>query len=202
MIIGLTGGIASGKTFCSDFFQAKGVPLVDADVIAREIVQKGEPLLEQLKALLGKEVLLSDGQLNRAWLRRQIFADECLKKQVNDLMHPLIRERAQQQLAVAESQAAWVMYSVPLLFENALEMICHAVIVVDILPDLQISRGAMRDGVTEADIRRIMTAQLSREHRLSRANFVIDNSGLQAQTRLQCADLYRQIHHLSSVSIL
>lgn len=194
MIIGLTGGIASGKTFCSDFFQAKGVPLVDADVIAREIVQKGEPLLEQLKALLGKEVLLSDGQLNRAWLRRQIFADECLKKQVNDLMHPLIRERAQQQLAVAESQAAWVMYSVPLLFENALEMICHAVIVVDILPDLQISRGAMRDGVTEADIRRIMTAQLSREQRLSRANFVIDNSGSQAQTRLQCADLYRQIY--------
>lgn len=202
MIVGLTGGIASGKTFCSDFFQAKGVPLVDADVIAREIVQKGEPLLEQLKALLGKEVLLSDGQLNRAWLRRQIFADECLKKQVNDLMHPLIRERAQQQLAVAESQAAWVMYSVPLLFENALEMICHAVIVVDILPDLQISRGAMRDGVTEADIRRIMTAQLSREQRLSRANFVIDNSGLQVQTRLQCADLYRQIHHLSSVSVL
>lgn len=194
MIIGLTGGIASGKTFCSDFFQAKGVPLVDADVIAREIVQKGEPLLEQLKALLGKEVLLSDGQLNRAWLRRQIFADECLKKQVNDLMHPLIRERAQQQLAVAESQAAWVMYSVPLLFENALEAVCHAVIVVDILPDLQISRGAMRDGVTEADIRRIMTAQLSREQRLSRANFVIDNSGLQAQTRLQCADLYRQIY--------
>lgn len=194
MIIGLTGGIASGKTFCSDFFQAKGVPLVDADVIAREIVQKGEPLLEQLKALLGKEVLLSDGQLNRAWLRRQIFADECLKKQVNDLMHPLIRERAQQQLAVAESQAAWVMYSVPLLFENALEMICHAVIVVDILPDLQISRGAMRDSVTEADIRRIMTAQLSREQRLSRANFVIDNSGSQAQTRLQCADLYRQIY--------
>lgn len=202
MIIGLTGGIASGKTFCSDFFQAKGVPLVDADVIAREIVQKGEPLLEQLKALLGKEVLLSDGQLNRAWLRRQIFADECLKKQVNDLMHPLIRERAQQQLAVAESQAAWVMYSVPLLFENALEAVCHAVIVVDILPDLQISRGVMRDGVTEADIRRIMTAQLSREQRLSRANFVIDNSGLQAQTRLQCADLYRQIHHLSSVSVL
>lgn len=194
MIIGLTGGIASGKTFCSDFFQAKGVPLVDADVIAREIVQKGEPLLEQLKALLGKEVLLSDGQLNRAWLRRQIFADECLKKQVNDLMHPLIRERAQQQLAVAESQAAWVMYSVPLLFENALEMICHAVIVVDILPDLQISRGAMRDGVTEADIRRIMTAQLSREQRLSRANFVIDNSGSRVQTRLQCADLYRQIY--------
>lgn len=202
MIIGLTGGIASGKTFCSDFFQAKGVPLVDADVIAREIVQKGEPLLEQLKALLGKEVLLSDGQLNRAWLRRQIFADECLKKQVNDLMHPLIRERAQQQLAVAESQAAWVMYSVPLLFENALEAVCHAVIVVDILPDLQISRGAMRDGVTEADIRRIMTAQLSREQRLSRANFVIDNSGPQAQTHLQCADLYRQIHHLSSVSVL
>lgn len=202
MIIGLTGGIASGKTFCSDFFQAKGVPLVDADVIAREIVQKGEPLLEQLKALFGKEVLLSDGQLNRAWLRRQIFADECLKKQVNDLMHPLIRERAQQQLAVAESQAAWVMYSVPLLFENSLEAVCHAVIVVDILPDLQISRGAMRDGVTEADIRRIMTAQLSREQRLSRANFVIDNSGLQAQTRLQCADLYRQIHHLSSVSVL
>lgn len=202
MIIGLTGGIASGKTFCSDFFQAKGVPLVDADVIAREIVQKGEPLLEQLKALFGKEVLLSDGQLNRAWLRRQIFADECLKKQVNDLMHPLIRERAQQQLAVAESQAAWVMYSVPLLFENALEAVCHAVIVVDILPDLQISRGAMRDGVTEADIHRIMTAQLSREQRLSRANFVIDNSGLQAQTRLQCADLYRQIHHLSSVSVL
>lgn len=194
MIIGLTGGIASGKTFCSDFFQAKGIPLVDADVIAREIVQKGEPLLEQLKALLGKEVLLSDGQLNRPWLRRQIFADECLKKQVNDLMHPLIRERAQQQLAVAESQAAWVMYSVPLLFENALEAVCHAVIVVDILPDLQISRGAMRDGVTEADIRRIMTAQLSREQRLSRANFVIDNSGPQVQTRLQCADLYRQIY--------
>lgn len=202
MIIGLTGGIASGKTFCSDFFQAKGIPLVDADVIAREIVQKGEPLLEQLKALLGKEVLLSDGQLNRAWLRRQIFADECLKKQVNDLMHPLIRERAQQQLAVAESQAAWVLYSVPLLFENALETACHAVIVIDILPDLQISRGAMRDGVTEADIRRIMTAQLSREQRLSRANFVIDNSGSQVQTRLQCAGLYRQIHHLFSVSIL
>lgn len=194
MIVGLTGGIASGKTFCADFFQAHGVPVVDADKLAREVVQKGSPLLAQLVTTFGAEVLLPDGNLNRAWLREQMFADEAVKRAVNALMHPAIRHRAEQALAEAQLQAAWVLYVVPLLFENQLDSACDAVIVVDVMPELQLSRGVARDGVSEEQMRSIMAAQSSREEKLSRAHFVIDNSGSQAQTQQQCQHL---LAHLS-----
>lgn len=197
MIIGLTGGIANGKSFCADYFREKGVPVVDADVIAREVVQSGSPLLAELQACLGAEVLLEDGAINRAWLREQMFADERIKQQVNALMHPFIRERAQIQLAQASVQAPWVLYSVPLLFENRLDSVCAAVIVIDVPPSLQISRGTARDGVSERQIRSIMAAQLPREEKLRRAHFVIDNSGSRENTLSQCAILYSQLHDLS-----
>lgn len=196
MIIGLTGGIASGKSFCTDFFQEKGVPVVDADVIAREVVRSGSPLLAELKTCLGEAVLLADGRLNRAWLREKMFADENIKRQVNALMHPFIRKRAEAQLMQAAAQAPWVLYSVPLLFENALDTLCAAVIVVDVPPLLQISRGVQRDGVSEEHIRAVMAAQLPRAEKLRRAQFIIDNSGSRSDTRCQCAALYAQLHSL------
>lgn len=202
MIIGLTGGIASGKTFCSDFFQSQNVVLVDADVIAREIVQIGSPVLAQLHQLLGEQVLCADGQLNRAWLREQIFADERIKQQVNALMHPAIRERAEYQLSVAQESASWVLYSVPLLFENGLDAECDAVIFVDILPTLQLHRAMMRDGVSEEQIRRIVAAQMPRLEKLRRAHYVIDNSGSKAQTLAQCEALFHYFNTLFSMRIL
>lgn len=202
MIIGLTGGIASGKTFCSEFFQAHHIPVVDADVIAREIVQAPSPVLTQLHQLLGEQVLCADGQLNRAWLRERIFADERVKQQVNALMHPAIRERAEQQLIAAQKNSSWVLYSVPLLFENQLNVICDAVIFVDVLPALQISRAIARDKVSEQQIRSIISAQMPRLEKLRQAHYIIDNNGTREQTLAQCKALLDQFTFLSSMRIL
>ncbi len=175
MIIGLTGGIGCGKTTISDEFARLGITIVDADVIARQVVEPGTPGLEQLIQRFGIDMLHPDGTLNRTALRNIIFTDPSLTQWVNALLHPLIRTKMLAQLK--QSQSSYTILSVPLLFENNLDKLCDRVIVVDINHDTQIARITKRDSTTEENAEAIIKAQIDRPTRLKQADDIIDNSG-------------------------
>lgn len=172
-MVGLTGGIGSGKTTVANLFAAHGVCLVDADVIARDVVAVGSDGLAAISHHFGAEVLLADGSLNRPWLRQTIFADAVAKAWLNALLHPLIRQEILQQLAHAQSD--YVLLVAPLLIENGLTALTDQVLVVDVLPETQIRRTAMRDGVPDTQVAAILAAQCSREQRLAAASQIINN---------------------------
>lgn len=172
-IVGLTGGIGSGKSTVATLFADNGITLVDADVVARQVVAPGSPALAAIAEHFGRTVLQADGQLNRAALRLQVFSDEAARQWLNQLLHPLIREQMQQQLAAATSP--YVLWVVPLLLENGLNQDCDRVLVVDAPADTQRQRVLARDASADADA--IMARQLSRRERLAAADDIIDNSG-------------------------
>lgn len=178
LIIGLTGGIGSGKSTVSAFFKKLNVSVVDADIVAREVVQKGQPALAQISDYFGPDILI-DGELDRAALRQLIFADEQKKTWLNELLHPIIRERMLQQLAQANGD--YVILEAPLLLENKLQVYCEHVVVVDIDEQLQIKRASARDNSSSEQIKAIINSQIGRQQRLQQADFVIDNSGLSLQ---------------------
>lgn len=186
MILGLTGGIASGKTFCSNWFAEQGVAIVDADIIAREVVLPGSDGLKALHALLGDDILQSHNILDRAVLRKKMFEDDILKQQVNSILHPKIRVLAQKQLSSLLKKHSFAIYSAPLLFESGSDRFCDFIITVDLPVILQILRGSIRDNVSQSDIEKIIKVQTSREERLTQSHFVIDNSGSPANTIEQC----------------
>lgn len=173
-VVGLTGGIGSGKTTVSDLFVTRQIVVVDADLVAREVVAPGEPLLAELANTFGSSILQSNGSLNRAALRQLIFSDVSKKERLNQLMHPAIRERLLAQLA--EASSAYVILSAPLLFENQLDAYCHRTLLVDVPESVQIERTIQRDGVDLAQVHAIIASQWSRQQRLDKATEVIDNS--------------------------
>lgn len=172
-IVGLTGGIGSGKSTIADLFAQLGVPVVDADIVAREVVAPGSPLLAQIVAYFGAHILLANGELDRAKLRQCIFACEQDKHWLNQLLHPAIRQTMLQQLA--QQQAPYVLWVVPLLIENQLMTYCDRILVVDVLPETQLARVKQRDQNDETLIKQIMAAQVSRSQRLAVADDVITN---------------------------
>lgn len=172
-IVGLTGGIGSGKSTIADLFAELGVPLVDADVVAREVVAKGSPLLAEICAHFGEQVLNEQGELNRAALREIVFQNPQETQWLNALMHPAIRAEMQRQLAA--QTAPYTLFVVPLLIENKLTALCDRVLVVDVSVETQLARAALRDSNNIAQIQRIMNAQVSREERLKWADEVINN---------------------------
>lgn len=190
LVIGVTGGIGSGKTTVTDAFRERGIQVVDADVIAREVVAEGEPVLELLRERFGEHVLLPNGKLNRAWLRQRIFNDAEAKKFVNQLLHPLIRQRLTEQLTAARTP--YVMLSAPLLLENGLDAYCHRVLVVDVDEATQLARTQARDKVPKQQVQQIIAAQISRKERLKKADDVIDNCGTLAELLAQIEPLHQQ----------
>ncbi|MBE2897514.1 dephospho-CoA kinase [Pasteurellaceae bacterium 20609_3] len=172
-VVGLTGGIGSGKSTIADLFVALGVLVIDADVAAREVVAKGSTALSRIAEHFGQDVLNSDGTLDRAALRAKVFNDKAQTSWLNDLLHPLIREKMLSDLnAVRAPYALWV---VPLLFENQLEVFCDRTLVVDVSRETQIERATRRDSNKRAQIEKIMAAQIDRETRLTKADDVINN---------------------------
>lgn len=198
MIIGLTGGIASGKSLCSDFFAAHGCTVIDADIVAREVVAKGEAGLLQLVDALGSGILTEEGELNRRALREMIFTDAQVKARVESILHPLIRSRIEAQMRA--SSTAITVLAVPLLFENQLDKACTLTVVVDVPVDVQLTRGSARDSTTREKMQRIIAAQLARETRIARANYIIDNSGSSAATLRQCNALLNRLQKLVSAT--
>ncbi|MGI2173897.1 dephospho-CoA kinase [Shewanella ulleungensis] len=188
-VVGLTGGIASGKTTVANLFAAYGIQLVDADVIAREVVQKGSKGLTIITEHFGNEILLPDGQLDRAALRSKVFNNEAQRLWLNSLLHPMIRQTMLEQ--VNTSTSAYVIMVVPLLFENQLDSLVTTTLVVDISPELQISRTMQRDGVSLQQVEHILASQMSRQQRIDKADHIIDNQGDINLLRSQVARLHQ-----------
>ncbi|TDQ58140.1 dephospho-CoA kinase [Mesocricetibacter intestinalis] len=190
-IVGLTGGIGSGKSTVAEQFVKLGAALVDADVVARQVVEKGSPALAEIKTYFGRGILTESGELNRGLLRELVFANEQARHWLNNLLHPLIREEMQRQLG--QQQSPYVIFAVPLLIENRLNDLCDRILVVDVNPETQLARAARRDKNKLEQIRRIMQAQISREQRLAFADDVIDNNQELADSQ---DSLQRQIANL------
>ena len=197
MIIGLTGGIGSGKSTVARAFEALGAAWVDADDVAREIVLPGEPALLAIKQHFGEQVIYSDGTLNRAALREIIFQSPEQRLWLESVTHPNIRERIMQHLTQLKAQGApYVLLVSPLLFESGQNALVDRTIVIDVPQALQVARTLQRDGVSESQVHAILAAQLPREQRLAQADDVIDNSRDHASMMAQVAKLDQRYRHL------
>ena len=194
LIIGLTGGIGCGKSTVSSFFSELHVAIVDADIVARQVVTKGQPALQKIAQHFGREIL-TDGELNRSLLREMIFQDNSQREWLNALLHPLIRSRIVS--ALAEAKGKYVLLEAPLLFENGLDVLTDYNLVVDLEPALQIKRASARDGVSLNSIKAIIAKQIDRKQRLQQADFVIDNNNVSLESlKSRVIDLDRQFKAL------
>jgi dephospho-coA kinase len=193
-VVGLTGGIGSGKSTIAELFAELGVPIVDADLVARQVVEKGSPLLAEIAAHFGPEILLEDGTLNRAALREKIFANEMQKHWLNQLLHPAIRHEMLRQLAA--QQAPYCIFMVPLLIENNLTALCQRILVIDVLEHTQVERAGQRDNNQVEQIKRIMQSQVSRQERLKYADDVINNNEDLIAGLPQLKQKVLDLHHL------
>ena len=189
-LVGLTGGIGSGKSAAARHFSAQGIHVVDADDAARWVVEPGEPGLHGLVDRFGGRILQPDGQLDRAALRQKIFSDTKQRLWVEQLLHPLIRKALADNLAAATSEYA-ILVS-PLLIERGQYQQMQRVLVVDVPEALQVQRVLQRDGVTEQQVQAIVQAQLSREERLRHADDVIVNDGSLQLLEQQVMQLHQQ----------
>ena len=178
-IVGLTGGIGSGKSTVANLFNQLGIPSVDADIVARQIVAKGSPLLAKITAHFGPQLLTTEHTLNRPLLRQLIFNEPTAKQWLDSVMHPAIRTEMLSQLAQLPP-APYVLLIAPLLLENKLDSLVNRVLVVDITERNQLSRTLSRDGVSAGasaeQVQAIIASQISRPERLALADDVIDNN--------------------------
>lgn len=181
MVVGLTGGIGSGKTAVSDWFASQGIDVVDADVISRSITAKDSSTLQRLKDNFGDWIVAPTGELDRSALRQYVFDHPQALTQLNAITHPAIRTRIIQELEQASSD--YVILSVPLLLESikdddkGLSALCQRILVVDVPPSLQLERASRRDDQSKQHIQAIIDKQIDRHKRLSLADDVVDNSG-------------------------
>jgi dephospho-CoA kinase len=192
--IGLTGGIASGKSTVADLFAARGATVLDTDVIAREIVEPGRPALGALVNALGVGILDEAGRLDRAAMRRRLFEDATTRRDVEALLHPAILSELERQ--ARQARGPYQVFVIPLLVENRLDKVVDRVLVVDCSEEEQMRRLMARDGEDRESALRMLAAQASREQRLASADDVIDNGGPAADLTAQVAALdlkYRQL---------
>ncbi|MGI2191934.1 dephospho-CoA kinase [Shewanella baltica] len=194
-VVGLTGGIGSGKTTVANLFAAEGITLVDADIVAREVVAPGSKGLEAIVTHFGAEILTPEGELDRAKLRQRIFSHPEERECLNQLLHPMIRQEMLAQVEKATS--AYVIMVVPLLFENGLDRLVNRTLVVDISPELQINRTVKRDNVDASQVNNIISSQCSRSEKLARADDIIDNQGEISTLKREVLALHQRYLQLS-----
>ncbi|MGH5970681.1 dephospho-CoA kinase [Klebsiella aerogenes] len=173
--VALTGGIGSGKSTVADEFAHLGVTVIDADIIARQVVEPGTPTLLAIAEKFGPQMINDDGSLNRRRLRERIFAHSEDKAWLNALLHPLIQQETRRQMQASTSP--YLLWVVPLLVENRLTDKADRVLVVDVPKETQIERTIRRDGVSREHAEHILAAQATREQRLAAADDVIENMG-------------------------
>ena len=184
-VIGLTGGVATGKSSVALFFAERGVPVIDADQIARDAVLPGTPALKQIISLFGREVLTQDGVLDRKRLGELIFSDIEKRRQLEGILHPEIRRRAEERIALAaESGHQRLIYMAPLLIEAGATDRVDTVWVVTVRPEIQLERLMRRDGINREQAQRIVDSQMPLAEKERCGSIVIDNSGSEAQTRM------------------
>lgn len=196
LIIGLTGGIGSGKTTVSDMFAELEIDIIDADIAARVVVAPGSKALLAIKAHFGAEIIDHHGQLNRTKLRSLIFSDQQKMAWLNNLLHPLIRQEILAQIAQAKS--SYCLLVAPLLLENKLHKLVDRVLVVNVDEAQQVARTVARDPSSAAEVKRIIASQMSSEQRLSFADDIINNQDVSlADLRQQVLNLDQKYRSLS-----
>jgi len=188
--VGLTGGIGSGKSTVAELLRARGALVIDADRLAREVVEPGTPGLAAVVARFGEGVLRADGSLDRAALGRIVFADEGARRDLEAIVHPAVRSRAAE-LSAQAGPGDVVVHMIPLLVETGQQDAFDLVVVVDVDPDTQLGRIRDRDGLDAAQATARVRAQASRAERLAAADVVVDNSGSLADLAAQVAVLWR-----------
>jgi dephospho-CoA kinase len=196
--IGLTGGIGSGKSTVSDIFSQLGVPVIDMDVIARQVVEPGSPALTEITEAFGPSILNQDGCLDRQLLRQRIFESDSDRRKLETILHPLIRAETERQLA--ELQAAYCIIVIPLLAESGLQTFVDRVLVIDTAESLQLKRLMARDRVSDSEAQKILDAQAPRESRLQIAHDVICNDGDLASLQKEVRRLHGQYSRLAENS--
>lgn len=194
-VVGITGGIGSGKSAVSDSFAELGIKIVDADIASRVIVEPGRPALEKIATHFGTSLIQSDGSLNRRALRDLIFSDARERKWLESLLHPLIGKYLMQELAQAKSSYA-ILVS-PLLIESGQSQMTHRILVVDVPENIQIERVIQRDNNTKTQVQAIIDAQTSRKERLNHADDVIINDGSMEDLKARVFSLHTEYEKLS-----
>ncbi|MCM2675255.1 dephospho-CoA kinase [Alkalicoccobacillus plakortidis] len=190
MIIGLTGGIATGKSTVANMIKQAGVPVVDADVIAKEVMQVGGAAFDQVVSTFGEDILQEDGSINRSLLGDRIFSDEGQRKKLNAIVHPVVREQLLSKAKAYQQEGhKHVVLDIPLLYESNLFHLVDKVLLVYVQPDIQLERLVTRDknGVEQARSR--MNAQIAIDEKVERADEIIRNHGSKEETE-------RQLHHI------
>jgi len=199
-VVGLTGGIGSGKTVVSDYFNTLGVPIIDTDIIAREVVAPGLPTIEKLVESFGNNILFEDGSLNRSVLRKLAFSDSSKTELLNSITHPAIREETAKQISLTQFQYCIVV--VPLLNPNSgFTQIMQRILLVTADKKIKIERIQSRSNLNSDEIERIMKSQLSDDKRLKFADDVVTNNSSIQHVHSQVDELHRLYESLSKTSI-
>ena len=194
--VGLTGGIGCGKSTVARLFEKLSVPVIDADVIAHQLVDKGHEALQQIERTFGRGVLQPDGSLDRPKLKSLIFGDSSRKKQLEAILHPLVYRAIQNQ--IEKLAGAYCIVCIPLLFETEMTAFVDRILVVDCPERVQLERVKNRDHLDENLIQSIIAAQVSRTYRKSRADDLIDNSGVASSLAEQVKNLHNLYLSLSN----
>ena len=189
-VLGLTGGIGSGKSMVAQIFARLGAVVIDADQLAREVVEPGQPALQEIATAFGRDVLLSDGRLDRSKLAGIIFADPAARARLDAITHPRIRARMDEEIKARRSGPGVLIVDIPLLYENARTHSVERVIVVWVDPQTQLRRIRQRDGLSAEAARQRIAAQMPLDAKRARADHVIDNSGSREDTRRQVEAIY------------
>ena len=199
LLVGLTGGIASGKSLVSKYLRELGAYIIDYDLISRAVVEPGLPAWQDIVNYFGKEILQEDQKLDRTKLGKIVFNDEAKRKKWESYIHPRLCDEVQRQEgAVIEADTdAVIAHDVPLLFETGMDKRMGKTIVVYTSEENQLKRLMARDGMSEADARSRIRAQFPLAEKVKRANFVIDNNGSMEETKRQVQELYRELSSLS-----
>lgn len=190
LVIGITGGIGSGKTTVADLFAALGVPVIDADELARQVVMPGQAAYEAIVEQFGNAILMESGELDRRRLREHAFSDPAVRIRLEEIVHPRVYDEVEKQLEKLETPYAIVV--VPLLIESGGQQLVDRVLVVDTSQETQIERTTRRDGTTRETIKKMMAAQLERGARLSKADDVIENDSTVQALKDTVAKLHRR----------
>ena len=198
--VGLTGGIGSGKSTVADCFAALGVPVIDTDVIARDLAAPGGAALDAIRAVFGEAVMQADGTLDRAALRRRVFADSAARHQLEAILHPRIRQVVGDMLAMLSAPYALIV--IPLLVETGgYRDVLNRVLVVDCPEDVQVARVRARSGLTQAEIKAILAAQVGRAERLAVADDIIVNTATLEALRAEVAALHQRYLALAAAPL-
>jgi dephospho-CoA kinase len=197
--IGLTGGIGSGKTTVSNLFAIRGVPVIDADVIARELLQPGSESTRLVIREFGDDILDSEGNIDRAILRRRVFDDGGARKKLESILHPLVHQEIESQ--VRSVSGPYCIIVIPLLVETGYSNLVDRILVIDCPPQTQIERASLRDRADRGQIEKIVSAQISRGVRLDSADDIIDNSTNISSLEQQVAELDAKYRKLAQQSI-